>query len=288
MSNLESPNEIDSELNVTETEQLLDYIKSKTGMVFAPRLHPIVKKQFETIRKVSNATNKDVFLKALVAGAKKMESQALFENLTVHETMFFRDTKYFNFMETFMFQKLIDDNRAKKSLYMWIAAGSSGQEIYSILFMLYEKFPELRNWALNLFSTDISTQIIKKAKDGIYEAHELNRGLPETYLRQYFKQIDEKYWQVKDEYRQKVTFRTSNLVEDFSTDIPNVDFISCRNVLIYFNDETKRGIIERLSKKINLNGFLLLGQVDYINSKLPSDNFEYKIEGSFPYYRRIK
>lgn len=278
----------DNDLSVVETEQLLEYIKSKTGMTFAPRLHSVVKKQFETIRKISNVTNKEVFLRALISGAKKLESQALFENLTVHETMFFRDAKYYNFMEHFMFPKIIEDNKNKKSLYLWIAAGSSGQEIYSILFMLYEKFPELRGWALNLFSTDISAQIIKKAKEGIYEAHELNRGLPEQYLRQYFKQIDDKYWQVKDEYRQKVTFKTSNLVEDFAADLPNVDFISCRNVLIYFNDETKRSIIERLAKKINLNGFLLLGQVDYINSKLPSNNFEYKIEGSFPYYRRIK
>jgi len=282
-----SNSELD-DLNVTEMEQLLEYIKGRTGMVFAPRLHGIVKKQFETIRKISNLTNKEVFLKALIAGTKRLESQALFENLTVHETMFFRDSKYFGFMENFMFPALIEDNKNKRSLNIWIAAGSSGQEIYSILFMLYDKFPELKTWALNFYSTDLSTQIVQKAREGIYEAHEINRGLSEAHLKQYFKQIEEKYWQIKDEYRNKVTFKTSNLIEDFSGDVPNLDFISCRNVLIYFNDETKKSIVQRLAKKLNLNGFLLLGQVDYINSKAPSDHFEYKMEAGLPYYRRVK
>jgi chemotaxis protein methyltransferase CheR len=278
----------DGELGVTETEQLLEYIKSKTGIVFAPRLHGIVKKQFDIVRKLSNSGEKEIFLRALITGAKRMESQALFENLTIHETMFFRDVKYFNFMETFMIPQLIEANKNRKALNIWVAAGSSGQEVYSILFMLYEKFPELKTWALNLYSTDLSKQIVQKAKEGIYESHEVNRGLPESYLKQYFKQIDNRYWQVKDEYRQKVTFKASNLVEDFSADVPTVDFISCRNVLIYFNDETKKSIVQRLSKKVCLKGFLLLGQVDYINSKVPSDDFEYKIEGSFPCYRRTK
>lgn len=279
---------VDAELGVAETEKLLDYIKSKTGMVFAPRLHAVVRKQFETVCKISKERNKEAFLKALTAGTKKLESQVLFENLTVHETMFFRDAKYFSFMQDFMFPKIIEQNRIKKSLSVWIAAGSSGQEVYSILFMLYDKFPELKSWAINLYSTDLSSQIIQKAKEAVYENHELNRGLPEGCLKQYFKQIGEKHWQVKDEYRSKVSFRTSNLVEDFSADVPNVDFISCRNVLIYFNDETKKSIVKRLADKINLNGFLLLGQVDYINSKLANENFEYKMENTFPYYRRIK
>jgi len=275
------------ELSVTETEELLEYIKIKTGMIFAPRLHSLVKKQFDNIKDISGAKDKNTFLKALTTGLKELESQALFESLTVHETMFFRDSKYFGFMEQFMIPKLIKENQMKKSLSIWIAAGSSGQEIYSILIMLYEKFPELKGWNLAFYSTDLSSKVIDKAKQGIYETHEISRGLPEEYLNKYFNKNDDKHWQVKDTYRNKITFKTSNLVKDFYADVPSVDIISCRNVLIYFNNETKKDIIERLSKKININGFLLLGQVDYINSKVPSENFEYKTEGIFPYYHRL-
>ena len=202
MSNIQATTfSIDEELTISETELLLDYIKSKAGMVFAPRLHSLVKKQFDAIKNLSKAKNNGEFLRALLSGSKELEAQVLFESLTVHETMFFRDSKYFNFMEKFMLPKIIKENQAKKSLSIWIAAGSSGQEIYSILFMILEKFPELNSWTLNLYSTDLSSKIVKKAKDGMYESHEIGRGLPEGFLNKYFTKIDEKFWQVKDIYR---------------------------------------------------------------------------------------
>lgn len=275
--------DVDLELNVDETETLLSYIQDKTGMIFAPRLHPTVRKQFDKVRKIHNAGNKDAFLKALVAGYRQREAQVLFESLSVHETMFFRDAKYFHFIETFMLPKIIENNRDHRSLTIWIAAGSSGQEIYSILFLIYEKFPELKTWKLNLYSTDLSGQIIDKASKGIYEIHELNRGLTEEQKMRYFKKVNDS-WQIQEEYRSKVIFKVSNLKDNFEAHVPAADFISCRNVLIYFDSETKADIIKRFSQKISPKGFLLLGQVDYINSKPPSVNFEYKMEGGFPFY----
>lgn len=286
MSNIDlSILQTDSELSINETEQLLEYIKLRTGMVFAPRLHSLVKKQFHHIKDLSGMT-KTEFLAGLLNGSKEMEAQALFESLTVHETMFFRDSKYFQFLEKYMFPRLIQENAIKKSLSIWISAGSSGQEVYSILMLLYEKFPQISDWALNFYSTDLSSKIIKKAQDGIYESHEISRGLPEEYITKYFSSIDDKHWQVKDIYRNKINFKKSNLAKDFYADVPNVDFISCRNVLIYFNNETKIDIIKRLSAKVNSKGFLLLGQVDYINAGAPPTNFEYKVEEAFPYFEK--
>lgn len=274
------------ELTETQLETLLEYIKSKTGMVFAPRLRSWVSKQFIEVFQTSSETLFPMFFTSLVGDKKKYESQVLFERLTVHETMFFRDKKYFDFIETTMIPDLIKAKQATKSLSIWIAAGSSGQEIYSIYFKLLEKFPELKTWNLSLYSTDLSQAIVDKAKNGTYEAHEIGRGLDEDILKKYFKQVDNKSWQVQDDIRNKVTFRRSNLVEDFATHVPDVDFISCRNVLIYFNDETKADIIKRLAKKVKPGGYLILGQVDYINCKEAPVTFNYNMEKTFPFFKK--
>lgn len=287
MSNTDTEKfEFELELSVSETEQLLEFIQNKTGMIFAPRLHNLVKKEFDKVKEASSIKDKVSFLRGLTSDLRPKEAQMLFESLTVHETMFFRDANYFNFMKNFMFPKLIEMNKNRQALNIWVAAGSSGQEALSILILLMQEFPELNTWTLNIFSTDISSQIIEKAKNGVYEIHELNRGLSEKQLKQYFEQIDNRHWKVKSIYLDKISFKVSNLTEDFTYTLPLMDFISCRNVLIYFNNETKQDIINRLSQKVNLYGFLLLGQVDYINSKSPSKNFEQKIENKFPYYQR--
>ncbi len=276
----------DIELSNVQLESLLDFIKHKTGMVFAPRLRTWVSKQFAELYKNSSETNFTAFFDSLLADRKRYESQVLFERLTVHETMFYRDKRYFGFLENNLFPDLIAAKETTKSINIWIAAGSSGQEIYSIYFRILDKFPQLKTWNLSLYSTDLSQAIIDKAKNGIYETHEVNRGLGEDGLSKYFKQIDNKSWQVKDEIRRKVNFKRSNLVEDFASHVPDMDFISCRNVLIYFNDTTKADIITRLAKKVRNGGYLILGQVDYINCKEPPQGMKYNMEQTFPYFKK--
>lgn len=271
-------------LNIEQREQLLKYIKEQTGMVFAARLHSWVEKQFSLVFNAARDPDPNLFLSKLCSGSRTMEAQALFESLTVHETMFYRDKRYFAFLKDKLLPNLIEKNKNSKSLSIWIAAGSSGQEIYSILFTILDNFPSLSSWNLKLYSTDLSQQIIDKARKGIYEEHEIRRGMNEDGLAKYFDKVGDKAFQVKDQYRQKVQFSQSNLVEDFSSKVPNVDFTSCRNVLIYFNDETKQDIIKRLAKKINNGGYLILGQVDYINCKDTPPPLEYNIENSFPYF----
>jgi len=274
-------------LSDTLIKKLLDYIEAKTGMIFAARLKTWVLKQVETIAIASKATDITFFVEELIQDKKPIASSALFESLTVHETMFFRDKTYFNFMKQTMFPQLIEQNSNLKSLKIWVAAGSSGQEAYSILFMLHKEFPQLKNWNLQITSTDLSQQIINKGKEGIYEKHEVKRGLSKEEIEEYFQAINESQWQVKEDLRTKINFKQSNLVEDFKYEIPKADFISCRNVLIYFNDETKYDIIKRLAEKTEKGAYLLLGQVDYINAGPMPKDIEQKTESGFPFYRNI-
>ncbi len=276
------------ELNFEQSEKLLEFVKAKTGMVFALRLMPWVTKQLFIVFNSARATDLDLFIQELITGRRPKDAQLLFDHLTVNETMFFRDKKYFDFMVQKMFPDIIKNNQLKRSLSVWIAAGSSGQEAYSILFSILENFPLIKGWSIQIYSTDLCTEVVKKSQEGIYEKHEIGRGLDDVRLQKYFNPIDDRYYQVRQEYRNMIKFSPSNLIQDFSGHVPDVDFISCRNVLIYFNDETKADIIKRLAKKVKGNGYFILGQVDYINAKIPPEGFEYKLEGTFPFYIKTK
>lgn len=270
-----------------EVDKLLNFVKDRTGMIFAQRLRPWVLKQVDLVFSQTKETNISQFVSQLISGQKKLEANALFDSLTVNETMFFRDKTYFNFMTDIMFPQIIEQNRISKSIRIWIAAGSSGQEAYSILFLLHSKFPSLYEWDVQVLSTDLSHEVVEKGKKGIYEKHEIERGLSPEQLEKFFNKIDETHWQVKTDYRNKVIFKQSNLVDEFRCTVPMADFISCRNVLIYFNDETKHDIIRRLAERVSKNGFLLLGQVDYINAGPVPEGLKYSTHVTFPYYRNI-
>lgn len=273
-------------LSTEKRDLLLNFVDKQTGMIFAPRLHTWIDKQVIAIFEKSGSSDINAFILDIISGKNPTLAQKIFESLTVHETMFFRDKKYFEFLKAELFPNLIETNKIKKSIDIWISAGSSGQEAYSILFMLLEDFPETKNWMITIYSTDISNHIIEKAQNAIYEAHEMNRGLEGDHpIRKYFEELQNNKWQIKHEIRSKIRFKTSNLMEPFNT-LPNFDFISCRNVLIYFNDETKKNIVSRLADKVNKNGYLILGQVDYINKEVRPSNMEFKMINAFPYLRK--
>lgn len=278
-----------NDINQDQYDLFLTFTKSKTGMVFSSRLHSWVKKQIDEIFKAQERV-KDInsFIAKIVGGQSADLAQKIFEKLTVHETMFYRDKKYFKFLNTYALPRIIENNKSSKGANFWVAAGSSGQEIYSILFTIYNNFKDMYNWSLNMHSTDISKAIVDKAKEGIYESHEMGRGMDDSVEKnRFFNQINDKQYQVKDEFRKRISFSTSNLVEPF-TSVHSYDFISCRNVLIYFNEETKADIIQRLAKKIKPGGILCLGQVDYINYKIPPAGFEYKMLEGFPFFQRTE
>lgn len=271
------------EITDEQYEKLKGLIHKKVGMVFGQRLETWVKKQVTQVFVKSKDDDLDKFVDKLVANRDQGCAQETFESLAVHETMFYRDKKYFAFMREIVFPTILEQNKGTKEINLWIAAGSSGQEAYSILFTLCEHFPEIFDrWKINFYSTDLSNKIIEKASAGIYEVHEMNRGMEDDLKRRkYFEQIDSKSWQVKREYRRMLTFKQGNLVEDFHG-LPRFDFISCRNVLIYFSDDVKSDIIHRLGKKTKDGGFLLLGQVDLINGTVP-EGCKQKIHNLFPY-----
>ena len=186
--------------------------------------------------------------------------EQVIEAITIHETSFFRDIHPFKCVKEFVLPDLIAKRSAKHALNIWCGASSTGQEPYTIGLLLRENFPQLQSWNVRFIATDISNAILTRAREGSYSQLEINRGLPAPLLLKYFDK-NGLTWQVKPIVRSSIEFRKVNLIEPWPA-MPKMDIILLRNVLIYFDVETKRRILSQVRDLLNPDGFLFLGAAE--------------------------
>lgn len=179
------------------------------------------------------------------------------EAMTTHETSFFRDLHPFEALRTTILPQLIAARSAARTLNIWCAACSSGQEPYTIAMLLREHFPQTVGWNVRISATDLSSQIVERAREGLFTQTEVNRGLPANLLVKYFQKAGLK-WQLKDDLRRVVQFSELNLIGQWPA-MPRWDVVFLRNVLIYFSAETKSDILRKVSRTIAADGSLFLG-----------------------------
>ncbi len=183
--------------------------------------------------------------------------QRAIEALTNHETSFFRDLHPFDSLTRTVIPALVKKRADLCTMTIWSAACSSGQEPYSIAMALREQFPELAHWTINIIASDVSTNVLKRAETGVYSQHEVNRGLPIHLLLKYFNKVGHD-WQLSDDIRHSVTFRAINLASHWPF-LPDLDIIFLRNVMIYFDVETKKAILRQVRRLLKPDGYLFLG-----------------------------
>ena len=184
------------------------------------------------------------------------------EAMTTNETFFFRDKIPFEHFRDTIMPEMLKSRAARKSLRIWCAAGSTGQEPYSLAMCLKEMSATLAGWRIEILATDLSQEVLEKSRAGIYSQFEVQRGLPIQMLVKYFKQIGE-LWQINPDIRAMVAHRQLNLLHDFGQ-LGSFDVIFCRNVLIYFDQETKANIFGRLARSMECDGFLVLGAAETV------------------------
>ena len=182
--------------------------------------------------------------------------------MTTNETFFFRDKIPFDHLRDSIVPGLIQARAARKSLRIWSAASSTGQEPYSIAMCLKEMGAALAGWRIEIVATDLSQEVLEKSKAGLYSQFEVQRGLPIQLLMKYFTQVGD-VWQLNADVRAMVQYRQLNLLQDFSH-LGTFDVIFCRNVLIYFDQDTKAVIFERMAKGLEADGTLLLGAAESV------------------------
>ncbi len=175
--------------------------------------------------------------------------------LTTNETSWFRDVRPFDALQNVVFPAFARDKRAK-TLQILSAPCSMGQEPYSTAMLILES-GLFANWHIRIIGIDVSTTALQQAKQGVYSQMEINRGLPVKYLMKYFTQENDN-WKIKPEIRRMVAFRKEPLHEN-TLPVGPFDLIFCRNLLIYFDLETKRQTLSNISRSLDSNGFLILG-----------------------------
>lgn len=179
------------------------------------------------------------------------------EAMTTNETFFFRDFHPFEALKLRLVPELLKARSAQRSLRIWCAAASTGQEPYSIAMTLRDTFPELANWDVQIFATDLNSAVLARAREGKYRQLEVNRGLPAPMLIKYFDRAGAD-WQLKPAIREMVKFQELNLLDPWLT-VGTQDLVFMRNILIYFDVDTKRRILGRVRQTLRADGFLIMG-----------------------------
>ena len=217
------------------------------GYLLESRLLPVVKSE--------GATSLDDLCRLIRATGGERLRDKVVEAMTTNETLFFRDVSPFEGLEKELIPKLMERAAGRRPLRFWSAACSSGQEAYSLAMMCLEM--GLGPFQIEFLGTDLSDQILERAQRGRFMQLEVNRGLPAKYLVKYFTRHGME-WEIEPEVRQMVRWTKLNLALSWP-DLGLFDVVLCRNVLIYFDTETKRGILARIRRHIRPEGYLILG-----------------------------
>lgn len=184
-------------------------------------------------------------------------ADAVVDAMTTNETSFFRDQSFFRALEQQILPALVTARRADRSLGIWSAASSTGQEIYSVAMLIQDRFPELSGWKLRLFATDVSPHALHRAEEGIYSPLEVGRGLPPAMHSRHLRQVAGGF-QVDARIRGMVEFHRVNLDHAWPA-FGRLDLVMVRNVLIYFEDDIRRRVLERAARQLRAGGMLVLG-----------------------------
>jgi chemotaxis protein methyltransferase CheR len=242
-------------------EYLRKFLKDQSGLDLSADKQYLIESRLLPLARKSGLSGISELVQKMKGGSPLFISQVV-EAMTTNETFFFRDKIPFDHFRESIMPEILRARASRKSIRIWCAAGSTGQEPYSLAMCLKEMGVGLNGFRVEILATDLSQEVIEKSKSGIYSQFEVQRGLPIQMLVKYFKQTGE-LWQINADIRAMVHHRQLNLLHDFSQ-IGAFDVIFCRNVLIYFDQETKVNIFNRLAKVIEPDGFLVLGAAETV------------------------
>ena len=237
-------------------DYLRGVLKQRSGLDLSADKQYLVESRLVPLARKTGLAGIPELVQKMKSGAEVLTTEVV-EAMTTNETFFFRDKVPFDHLRDTILPALLQSRASRKSLRIWSAACSTGQEPYSIAMCLKEKAAQLAGWRIEIVGTDLSQEVLDKSRAGIYSQFEVQRGLPIQLLVKYFAQIGE-LWQLNSEIRSMVQYRQLNLLQDFSG-LGKFDVVFCRNVLIYFDQQTKTQIFERIARVTEPDGMLMLG-----------------------------
>ena len=242
-------------------EFLRKLLKERSGLDLSADKQYLVESRLLPLARRAGLGGITELVQKMRSSSEQLTAQVV-EAMTTNETFFFRDKIPFDNLSEVILPALIQARASRRSLRIWSAACSSGQEPYSIAMCLREYGAALSGWRIEIVATDLSHEVLEKSKAGLYSQFEVQRGLPIQLLVKYFTQLGD-IWQLNADIRGMVQHRQLNLLQDFSH-LGKFDVIFCRNVLIYFDQEGKTSIFERLARVLEPDGTLMLGAAESV------------------------
>ena len=246
----------------SDYDYLRNLLKSRSGLVLGADKHYLVESRLlPVVRKAGLGDLSGLVTKLKGANVEPLIVEVV-EAMTTNETFFFRDRIPFDHFRESIMPALLAARARERRIRIWCAAASTGQEPYTLAICLKEMGKMLAGWHVEIVATDISMEALEKAKSGIYSQFEVQRGLPIMMLVKYFSQVGE-LWQLTPELRGMVQFKPFNLLSDLSR-LGTFDVVFCRNVLIYFDQQTKTDVLDRMAQVIAPDGYLALGAAETV------------------------
>jgi chemotaxis protein methyltransferase CheR len=242
-------------------EFLRKLMKDRSGLVLSADKQYLVESRLLPVARKRGINGLGDLVQKLKSGNESLAVEVV-EAMTTNESFFYRDKIPFDHFRDTILPSLHRSRSGRKRLRIWCAAASTGQEPYSLAMCLKEMGGMFAGWRVEIIGTDLSTEVLEKAKAGLYSQFEVQRGLPIQMLVKHFAANGE-LWQVSAELRAMVQFRPLNLLHDFSH-LGMFDVVFCRNVLIYFDQATKIGVLDRIARILEPDGYLALGAAETV------------------------
>lgn len=239
---------------------LATLLRERSGLSITSERSHLVERRLEPV--ASRHGFKDVA--ELVRGLRQATEtlcRTVTDAMTINDTSFFRDEEPFDCFREIMLPNFAKARRRKKTIRIWCAAASTGQEAYSLA-MILDGLPQFAGWTVDIIGTDINAEIVERARDGIYSQFEVQRGLPSRMLAKHFQQHGEEL-RLSNAIRKRVQFRVFNLLDSYAG-LDTFDVIFCRNVLMYFDQQSKQDVLKRLSDALAPDGYLVLGSAETV------------------------
>ncbi len=252
--------DLDFKLNSLEFKLFSELILKKSGIYLTVYKRELIKnrllKRIIALKIKSYSEYYNYILNDKTGG----ELFEMINYISTNKTEFFREIHHFNFFDAYIRNNLNKLNE----LYIWSAGCSTGEEAYTIAIVVNEQFENIRNADIKILATDINTKVLEHAQKGIF-GYERIKDIPKRMRQKYFDSIDKLSLQFKEKYKSNIRFQYLNLIEKFPF-TKKFDFIFCRNVMIYFNENTRRDIVKNFYNQLKSGGYLFIGHSESLNS----------------------
>jgi len=249
-------------VNAADFAFLADLLKRRSGLVLTPNKMPLAGTRLLPVARRFGFKTVDALVADLRYGREPLE-RAVTEAMTTNESFFFRDPEAFENFEEVILPAMLKRRAVSKRFRIWCNACSMGQEVYSLAMILDDHRLAARGWEVEIIATDINSDSIGRAKEGLYAQFEIKRGLPARRIIGHFVQ-EGSSWRISDTLRRAASFRPFNLLDSYGW-VGEVDVVFCRNVLMYFDQPTKSDILNRIAPVLAPDGYLVLGHTETVS-----------------------